>query len=91
MLLKDLSLVPLHIVCRGGVFSAGVPIDINRDTYYFMFSAKDYDMSFACKSIDHSGEEVKVTGFTKEEVAQVITEAGVEYESTKEYFELLNK
>lgn len=88
--IKRFMASPEDMVYRG-LFSDGRPMDINGDTYYFLFEANDYNMSFVCKSIDRSGEEVKVTGFTKEEVAQVISEAGVEYESTKEYFERLNK
>lgn len=79
----------IDIVCEGGAFCADTHVDIDGDTYYFLFSAKGYDMSFACKSIERNNGAVKVLGFTKEEVIQAVNEAGVEYEPTKDYFNRL--
>lgn len=72
-----------------GFFSSGRPIEVCEDDYYFLYGCCNYDMSFICKSIDRSKDIIKVVGFTREEVTQIIAKAGVKYEHTNEYFKRL--
>lgn len=55
-----------------GLFSDGIPKEVNKKENYFMYKCDGYDIRFICKNIIEDNKNgIKIIGFTDEEVQEI--------------------